>query len=78
MIMKSNKPVRLEKKESFREKFDRTFMNVYPYLMFTCILLLVILLLILVIMYFPATESGQYYNRLEEVTKCLLFMRHGI
>ena len=76
MIMKSDKPVRLEKKEPFREKFDRTFINIYPYLMFTCLFLLVILLLILVIMYFPATESGQYYNRLEEVTKCLAFTRH--
>lgn len=63
MNMKSDKPVRLAKKTPLKEKFVNKFTKYYPYLLLTLMILIFILLLVTIILYFPATESGQYYNR---------------
>lgn len=63
MNMKSDKPVRLAKKTPLRERFANNFTKCYPYLLLTLMILIFILLLVTIILYFPATESGQYYNR---------------
>ena len=69
MNMKSDKPVRLEKKIPFKEKCFNFLISIRPWLILILILLLFILVFTLIFLYFPGTESGHYYNR--GVDKCL-------
>ena len=72
MNIKSNNPVRLEKKEPIWDKFCKNFVKLYPYLLCILIILIGILVFVLILVYFPPTESGQYYNRFGGAVLCLL------
>ena len=69
MNIKSDKPVRLEKKTSFKEKCFNWLIGIRPWLILVLILLIFILVFTLIFFYYPGTESGQYYNR--GVVACL-------
>lgn len=69
MSIRSDKPVRLEKKVSFKEKCANFFIKIRPWLILILILLIFFLVFTLIFLYFPGTESGHYYNR--GLEKCL-------
>lgn len=69
MNMKSDKPIRLKKKVSFKEKTLNWLMRMRPWLLLLLIILIFTLVFTLIFLYFPGTESGHYYNR--GIEKCL-------
>ena len=65
MFNHKNKPVRLEKQLSFREKFDRWVNKHYFTLLTILTLMIMLVLLLIVLLCIPcATESGMLRNYL--------------
>lgn len=65
MFNYKNKPVRLEKQLSFREKFDKWVNKHYFTLLISLSLMIMLVLLLIVLLCIPcATESGMLRNYL--------------